>query len=476
MGVDIQTYRGRIGCFSRNFGTDVIIVQYTVNCTRGIKTIGAVVFIGILLLLAGIEQNPGPISESTSERTPANATILKVCGLPKHIGIDSLINSFENTRREGGGKVLRVEIDENESSALVEFEEAEALQLALRKRPIQIEGKDVSVEIYIDEGCMGDDNNSQQMDRAGEIFADNPNDLELGSDFEHVNKSGAVAKVTSTVKHACLKVYRKGVGFFKAGKGTVGSSNEIFWQMLADLGLTDRYPSKISIQDIVTVDTGEWNQIENGTICSTDIPWLVLKRLISSHSDSRDISVTNEQDLNNGIDLENTLSFLSDIPGDKKDISPLDAFFIIFQCCDPFLKQVVVQKLYICKIAVPFLYKYWESDVEQVSVLSVWPLRSLAIENNETNIEKSEVQCKEMDILELPTKMIAFGRLGRPRFSKSKLMNSILSDHGCKTFFNYDCPFGMIERKLINGHVEMFWLPLIGDKKDRFQDAMTFLN
>jgi hypothetical protein len=68
MGVDIQTYRGRIGCFSRNFGTDVIIVQFTVNCTRGIKTIGAVVFIGILLLLAGIEQNPGPISGKYSRR------------------------------------------------------------------------------------------------------------------------------------------------------------------------------------------------------------------------------------------------------------------------------------------------------------------------------------------------------------------------------------------------------------------------
>lgn len=202
MGVDIQTYRGRIGCFSRNFGTYVIIVQYTVNCTRGIKTIGAVVFIGILLLLAGIEQNPGPISESTSERTPANATILKVCGLPKRIGIDSLINTFENTRREGGGKVLRVEIDENESSALVEFEEVEALQLVLRKRPIQIEveGKDISVEIYIDEGCMGDNNNSQQMDRAGEIFADNPKYLELGSDFEHVNKSGAGRKTPTAFR------------------------------------------------------------------------------------------------------------------------------------------------------------------------------------------------------------------------------------------------------------------------------------
>jgi hypothetical protein len=63
--------------------------------------------------------------ESTSTRTSANATILKVCGLPKGIEIDSLMNTFENTRREGGGKVLGVEIDKNNSFALVEFEEAE---------------------------------------------------------------------------------------------------------------------------------------------------------------------------------------------------------------------------------------------------------------------------------------------------------------------------------------------------------------
>ncbi|XP_060581706.1 uncharacterized protein LOC132738255 [Ruditapes philippinarum] len=190
MGVDIQTYRGRIGCFSRNLGTDVITVQYIVDFTRGLKTIGTVVFIGILLLLAGIEQNPGPISESTSKRTPANATILKVCGLPTSIGTDSLISIFENTRRQGGGNVLRVDIDKNDSSALVEFEEAEALQLVLRKRPIQIDGKDVSVEIYIDEGSM-DENNSSQTDGSDEVFADKPTDQQLGSDSEDGNMSGA---------------------------------------------------------------------------------------------------------------------------------------------------------------------------------------------------------------------------------------------------------------------------------------------
>ncbi|XP_060599958.1 interferon-induced very large GTPase 1-like [Ruditapes philippinarum] len=258
----------------------------------------------------------------------------------------------------------------------------------------------------------------------------------------------------------------------------VASSKDIFFQTLTKLGLANRHPGAISIRDIVAVDASEWKKKENGTVCSTDIPWLVLKRLISSNSESRDISVTNEQDLNNGNVYEDTLSFLSDMPDDKQeDISPLDVFLTIFQCCDPFLKQVVVQKLYLCKIAVPFLYKYWEeTNEQQMSVLSVWPLRSLAIENKQRNYGNNEVQCQEIDILELQTKMIAFGRLGRPRYSKSKLMNSILSDHGCKTFFNFDSLSGMTKRKLSNGHVEMFWLPLIGDKRDIFQEAMTFLN
>jgi hypothetical protein len=41
------------------------------------------------------------------------------------------------------------------------------------------------LQISVDEGSL-DENNSSQMDRAGEL-----KDQQLGSDFEHVNKSGA---------------------------------------------------------------------------------------------------------------------------------------------------------------------------------------------------------------------------------------------------------------------------------------------
>jgi hypothetical protein len=64
MGVDIETYRGRIGSFNHRLKLAVNARDKTsVNCDCALKCIGSVVFVGLLLVLAGIEQNPGPIGK-----------------------------------------------------------------------------------------------------------------------------------------------------------------------------------------------------------------------------------------------------------------------------------------------------------------------------------------------------------------------------------------------------------------------------
>jgi hypothetical protein len=60
MGVDLTTYRARIGTFRHSVGVDVLTIVCCVNFTGGLKTIGSVLFIELLLIIAGIEQNPGP--------------------------------------------------------------------------------------------------------------------------------------------------------------------------------------------------------------------------------------------------------------------------------------------------------------------------------------------------------------------------------------------------------------------------------
>ncbi|WAR20508.1 hypothetical protein MAR_002346, partial [Mya arenaria] len=62
MGVDLQTYRSRIGTFGRSDKQLVVRdVKHTDGGVGGLaKLIGAVSFIGCLLLIAGVEPNPGP--------------------------------------------------------------------------------------------------------------------------------------------------------------------------------------------------------------------------------------------------------------------------------------------------------------------------------------------------------------------------------------------------------------------------------
>ncbi|XP_060567642.1 interferon-induced very large GTPase 1-like [Ruditapes philippinarum] len=230
------------------------------------------------------------------------------------------------------------------------------------------------------------------------------------------------------------------------------------------------------MRDIIAVDPNESIEEGNVRISLTDIPWLMLKRLMCAHSESRDITVSEEEHTENSLNLEDSISLFLEIPEVNHDISPLDILNVVFQCCDPVMKQIFVQKLYLCKLAVPFLYKNWGTYKKQTPVLSVWPLRSLAIESKQRIANKDIRHGKESDVLDLPTNVLAFGRLGRPRYSKSKLINSLLLSQGCKTFFNMDCPSGMTPRQLSNGQVEIFWLPTIDEKKDRFQDVMTFLN
>ena len=60
MGVDLQTYRARIGNYANSKTCIVISNTTAVNLNDGLKNVGCFLFIGILLIMAGIEPNPGP--------------------------------------------------------------------------------------------------------------------------------------------------------------------------------------------------------------------------------------------------------------------------------------------------------------------------------------------------------------------------------------------------------------------------------
>jgi hypothetical protein len=73
MSVDIQTYRARIGTFKhsrcgksienyrQSRSGDVTALVKNIYVSNDMKTAGCLVFIGILLMIAGVEPNPGPM-------------------------------------------------------------------------------------------------------------------------------------------------------------------------------------------------------------------------------------------------------------------------------------------------------------------------------------------------------------------------------------------------------------------------------
>ncbi|XP_052768209.1 interferon-induced very large GTPase 1-like [Mya arenaria] len=106
-------------------------------------------------------------------------------------------------------------------------------------------------------------------------------------------------------------------------------------------------------------------------------------------------------------------------------ISRLDIFWTLFHCCDPFLKQIIVRKLYICNLAVPFLSKDYRSNLVKAFI---WPLRHLSLSFDESSTFSEHA-------FDISTHVVAFGRLGRPTLSKSCILNEILSDEKTKTKF-----------------------------------------
>ncbi|XP_060573685.1 interferon-induced very large GTPase 1-like [Ruditapes philippinarum] len=537
MGVDIQTYRARIGTYSHFRGSDVTTVP---NISDELKTVGCVLFIGILLMIAGIELNPGPKEEERINVTSAKTSRIKISQLKKTINKEVLKSFFEN-EQNCGGQVKNIKFDNKTQSAIIEFENNSAVNRILDNKPLKIDGIEVEVDNLVHDSigaqidyaydAQGDettdqqfdyddehakllsavaeasqnDNESPQIGNDGESLGDETIDQRCGSDFEYANESETAGATSQTERKTTEGGVRKRLAsFFSSAKKLVSETvtskvtrknpaknntkesdssrqaastetgGDEFYQLLQRLELTATFPGKISLRDVIAIDFDESNVLKNSTINLPDIPWLLLKRLMCVHSESRDITVSESDE--HALDLEHSLSFCSEVPGENQNISPLDIFTVVFQCCDPVLKQVIVQKLYLCKLAVPFLYQHWENNTKQSPTLSIWPLRFLVIENKQTPTNIHQKQDRECDVLELPTKVLAFGRLGHSRFSKSKLINSFLLSQGCNTFFNRDCPSGMFSRHISNGQIEMFWLPTIDKSKDIFNHAMTFLN
>ena len=238
-------------------------------------------------------------------------------------------------------------------------------------------------------------------------------------------------------------------------KNITGSDEDYqhdFHDFLNRLGLESFYPEKITLMDVTKV------QSINNASQLADIPWIVLRNLMMINSTSRDKMV--EESLNQ---VPNDTFSSSET---QDSINPIDIIVAIFKCSSPALKGIIAAKMFMCKLAIPFMFPCETKTL----MLSYYPLQSIVMDD--TNDESGMIQKMSVDC---PSDIITFIRLGRPSISKSKLINTILFDTSHETFFNKNCPLGKTNRCISNGLIEVAWYIPSGKAKN-FPNLTMVLN
>ena len=243
----------------------------------------------------------------------------------------------------------------------------------------------------------------------------------------------------------------------------------LFEDALEKFGFHCFFPGKLGLQNVM--------KITKDTVNETKLMQFI-KRLIMLDHRARDNFNTAEckapqydtlnsahSEINDDFD---SLLELDDIVIDESP-HPLDYFLLAFLCCDRNLRQTFVQKLFLCRLAIPLLYPTFIGDTLE---LLLWPLRSIILEWKRTNEE-----LVELDAASSPTNFVSFCRVGKSdRYKKSKIANDMISDGQHDTFFHADCPNGTVSRNISEGVVEGSWYIPSGRESDLCDNLTMFLN
>lgn len=225
------------------------------------------------------------------------------------------------------------------------------------------------------------------------------------------------------------------------------------------VGLGMFYPEKLEISDVMKIyKKGVPRNLEGIAI-------MFIKNLIMLNFTCRD-KILEEYIHDIPLPKDHTTEFSKD-QNDKTNnmVNPLDLILAVFKCSSPMLKQILVTKLFMCKLAIPLVFP---AVVNDKMIVSIWPLRSLVIDSN---TDKGTFQHIDVDS---PCQIVSFIRFGRPKMSKSKLINVILTEQYHNTFFNENCPLGTTKRVLSDGMIEIAWY--IPSSKDSVLSKVMFLN
>ena len=158
-------------------------------------------------------------------------------------------------------------------------------------------------------------------------------------------------------------------------------------------------------------------------------------------------------------------------------VNPMDAFLAVFHCFDDFLRQALAIKLSACQLSVPFLLPDPEQPSEKITML-LWALEGIKKSWKVTSSKNEKTRARHVFVLEHPFPIVSFIRIGTNVISKSVLMNKVMSDvNGYNDFFFHkDCKGGGVERRSVDGLLELCWYLPGERKRQAFPREICFAN
>ena len=132
-------------------------------------------------------------------------------------------------------------------------------------------------------------------------------------------------------------------------------------------------------------------------------------------------------------------------------IHPLDLIYIVFLCCDDFLRQELADKMLKCQYAVPFvLPSPLVKDSCQKNLVLHWALKGIVRDFYHNNVVKNE------PLADVEAPLVTCVSIGKEVAWQVKLLNKMLSPHQ-DTFWHKGLKGGHCNQKISQEMVEIAW-------------------
>ncbi|XP_053878351.1 interferon-induced very large GTPase 1-like [Malaclemys terrapin pileata] len=271
--------------------------------------------------------------------------------------------------------------------------------------------------------------------------------------------------------------------------------NSGFLKLIQRLKLENYYPNKMGMADFQIIH--KTSLLDSYPSNESELSFYFLDKLLMLDYRVRYLICKVDRKTKQGIanimntrdDVDEPLDNLDDIfNGDEKEsnefaesnegqVHPMDIQMAIFHCADDFMRQYISTKLSLCQFALPLLVPDPCTSQIEFPLWSFCQVNKKWQSHEEFQNKAGIRKCKDQLIYHADLPVVSFIRFGASSFSKSQLLNTLLSKQKHSIFFHRHCRGSIKNCILMEGVVEIAWYcPGRDNDDDSFDNCIAFTN